>query len=816
MPQAAHPPSKDAKERSQSQVIAFPRSPEEEPPSHNLPLELSSFVGREQEIAEVKRLLLEEDKNRLLTLTGPGGCGKTRLALTVAFEVVQNFEDGGVWWVELASLSDAHLVAQEVVSTLGVPESPGRSLTEMLVEHLKPKKKRTLLVLDNCEHLIDACAALVDTLLRACPDLTVLATSREALGVAGERVWLVPSLSLPDLERLPPIEELRRYEAVRLFVERATAAVSRFELREENAPAVVRLCRQLDGMPLAIELAAARARVLSTEQIASRLEDSFRLLVTESRMALPRQQTLQATIEWSHELLSEQEKVLFRRLSVFAGGCTLEAAEEVCVGEGIEKDEVLDLLIRLVDKSLVLVAEQQQDGAARYWLLETIRQYASEKLKESGEEPAIRRRHADFFLDLAEEAEPELKGSRQVLWVQKLSTEHDNLRAAMRWLLGEEELEQVARLGWALWLFWWIRGFFAEGWRWMEEALAKDGTMPTPARARASFAAGTMATGQADFRAAEPLLGESYELFREVGDKRGAAYALGSIGIAADGQGRHERGIALHEESADLFVEVGDRWAAATEFCFSAVGWLKRGDHGHAERLAEQGLALAREVGDKAGTSMALYVLAMVAQASGDNERARKLFEEALKLTAEVGEEANVAYCLEGLAGVAASKGAVVRAAHLWGAAEAVLEEIVATAIPHAPDPSLHERQVAAARAHLNDEEAFEAAWAEGRALTPKQAIEYALSEEEEPAPTPPSTSATTTTAPRPSYPGGLSAREAEVLKLVARGLTNAQVAQELFISPRTVNRHLNSVYAKLGVSSRAAATRFAVEHDLV
>jgi predicted ATPase len=337
--------------------VVFPRSPTPEPAPNNLPLQLTSFVGREREVADIERLL---SGSRLLTLTGAGGSGKTRLALAVANDLVESFEDG-VWWVELASLSDPDLVAQAVAQVLGVREAQERPLTRTLSDHLGYKK--VLLVLDNCEHLVGSCAALAEALLRACSELRILATSREALGVAGESAWLVPSLDLP--EQQPPIEELTGYEAIHLFVERARAAVSTFELTEHNAGAVVRLCRRLDGIPLAIELAAARVRVLSVEQISSRLEDSFGLLTSGSRTALPRQRTLRATIDWSHELLGEKEKVFFHRLSVFAGGFTLEAAEAVCAGEGIERVEVLDLISRLVDKSLVLVTGRGGGGALR-------------------------------------------------------------------------------------------------------------------------------------------------------------------------------------------------------------------------------------------------------------------------------------------------------------------------------------------------------------------------------------------------------------------------------------------------------------------
>jgi predicted ATPase/DNA-binding NarL/FixJ family response regulator len=762
-------------------------------------LELSSFVGREKELTEVKRWL---EDSRLLTLTGSGGCGKTRLALAAADELSEGFEEG-VWLVELAPLADPSLVAQAVASTLGVREKPGRSLTETLLDHLASKK--VLLVLDNCEHLVEACAELAESLLRFCPGLCVLATSREALGITGEIAWPVPSLSLPDVRRLPDIESLHGYESARLFVERTAAVKPTFALTEQNASAVAQVCYRLDGIPLAIELAAARAKVLSAEQIASRLDDSFRLLKTESRTTDPRQRTLKATVDWSHELLVEQERILFRRLSMFAGGWTLEAAEEVCAGVDVEDDEVLDLLSRLVDKSLVYVAER--GGQTRYRLLETVRQYGRERLKESGEDGSVGERHANHYLALAKEAEPELRGARQVLWLQRLSTEHDNLRAAMAWLLGEGKSERAAGLGWYLWLFWWARGFFFEGRRWMDEALAKGGAMGAPARARALFVAGTMAIGQANFRSAEPLLEESLGLFRGLGDKRGVACTLGGIGVVAIGLGQHERAIVLHEEAADLFLEVGDKWAAGNELGFSALGRFKCGDYVHAQQLAERGLALAQEIGGRTGTYAAL-ILAAAAQALGDTERASTLFKEGLKfmaeLGAEAGDQANVAFCLGGLAAVAASAGRIVSAAHLWGAEEALLERFEVGVHTYLPDRTLHENQIDAARARIS-EEAFAAAWAEGRTMSLEQVIEYAL--EQEPAPEPPASG---------TYPWDLSAREAEVLSLVAKGMTNAEVAEKLFLSSRTVNWHLTSIYRKLGSHSRTEAARFASEHGLL
>src|SRR5215210_205561 len=771
-----------------------PRTPERAP--NNLPLELSSFVGREKELAEVKRLLAD---SRLLTLTGSGGCGKTRLALA-AGGLVEGFEDG-VWLVELAWLADQDLVPQTVASVIGAREQPGHPLAETLSNHLRTK--RLLLILDNCEHLVEACATLTEALLRSCPELRILTTSREALGITGEVAWPVPSLSLPDLRRLPEVESLRRYESARLFLERTTEVNPAFTLTEQNAPSVARVCYRLDGIPLALELAAARSKVLSVKQIADRLDDCFGLLAAGGRTAIPRHRTLHTTMDWSHELLAREERALFRRLSVFAGGFSLEAAESVCAGEDLDRGEVLGWLSRLVDKSLVTAREE--DGEARYRLLETVRQYGREKLSEVDETRRVRERHARYHLALAREAEPELKGERQVAWLERLEREHGNLRAAMRWLLERGEPAEAAKLGWELWLFWGIRAHFAEGRRWMEQALSTgDGSMPASARAKALFVEGMMANYQGDHRSAEPLVEESLGLFRQLDDKPGTAYALSNAGFAASGQGRHQRAIALNEESVHLFLEVGEKWGAAIQFCFLAVAWRDRGDPGRAKRLAERGLALSREVGEKQAISAALYTLATLAQAERDHERARDLFGEGLLLSKDLGNDADVAHCLEGLASIAGAEGKIARSARLWGAEGALLEKLESAVYTYVPDRSLHRSRVADARVRL-DEETFAAAWAEGRAMTPEQAVGYALERPATPEPAVPE-----------SYPAGLSVREVEVLRLVATGLTNAAVAERLLLSPRTVNWHLGSIYRKLGFHSRTEATRFAVEHGLL
>jgi predicted ATPase/DNA-binding CsgD family transcriptional regulator len=763
--------------------------------SANLPVELTSFVGRQREISEVRRLLGD---NRLLTLTGPGGSGKTRLALALAHGVAEDFEEGA-WWVALAPLSDPELVPQAVGSALGAREAPGRTPTEALVEHLEAKK--ALLIVDNCEHLVGACAKLSDVLLRSCPGLKILATSREALGVAGEVSWAVPPLSSPAPDSAPPAAEgLGRYEAVRLFLERAKAAVPSFGLTEENAPAVARLCRRLEGIPLAIELAAARTKVLSVGQILERLEDSLRVLAGMGRTTPERQRTLRGALDWSHELLGEPERVLFGRLSVFAGGWTLEAAEEVGAGDGIDEEEVLDVLSGLVDKSMV-VAESGPEGTLRYRMLEPVRQYARERLGEEARAERVFRRHAAFFLALAERAEPELTGPRQVLWLGRLIEVQDNLRAAMGWLLEEGEFEEAARFGWALWFFWLISGRFSEGRRWMEGALERDVALSAYARATILFVAGAMANAQGDLRTAEPMHEESLRLFREVGDKRGIAHVLGGTGVAVFNQGRLREAVALFEESTDLFLELGDRRSAAWLLCYSAAVRSRQGDLAHAKRLAERGLTLLREVDDRIGISAALCTLAGLAQAEDDRERATGLFKEVLARSVEMGDTTNVVYCLEGLAAIAAAEGELERAARLWSATEALLEESEVPWYPYAPDRSVRGGQLSAARSR-SDETAWETAWAEGRAMAPEEAVGYALRTEESAVP--------------PREKAGLTGRELEVLRLVANGLTDPQVADRLYLSPRTVGFHLRSIYRKLGVPSRAAAAKAAVERSLI
>ena len=802
-------------------------------------------MGREREIEEVKRELAT---TRILTLTGVGGSGKTRLALEVARDLLEAYPDG-VWLVELAPLSEAALVPKAVAEALRVPERPAEPLADTLTEVLRGRQ--LLLILDNCEHLLEATAQLVDVLLDSCPRLRILATSREALGVEGEIRWLVPPLSVPEQGRTPSSEELEGYESVRLFVERAKGRDPSFSLSPKNALAVTEICRRLEGIPLAIELAATRVGTLSIEQISERLTNSLKLLTGGSKTQMPKQRTLRGALDWSYELLSEEEKKFFARLSVFVGGWTLEAAEAVGAGGGAEEEDILDVLSGLVDKSLVVVRERQE-SRVRYRKLEPTRQYAREKLEEGDEGEEVRRRHAGFFLDLAEEAEPRLRGPEDTEWLERLEVEHDDLRAALSWALERGEAEVGLRLAGALWLFWQGHGHYGEGHRWLEQVLERGSQASAAARAKALegegwlvFRSGGMDAGviaareglelsdeaglggavrakflnilgwmtvtQGDYERAKELFEESLKLSRDANDEFGIADGLLGLGNSLDSLGDRGRAKELFEEGIVLCRKLGYLPTLARHMFSLGVSLLFEGDYERGAALNEEAATLLREHGYKGGLEFVLDNLGWAALLQGDHERAKTSYEENLALCKELGDKTGVADSLEGLACVAGTDGEAERAAKLFGVADVLRE---ALGYKHSPEEDAWRETYRATARSLLGEASWEEALAQGHAMGLEEAIEYAL-----PAEKPSATTSTTTAQPStsslPENPAGLTSREVEVLGLVAVGMTNAQTAKELFVSPRTVETHLTSIYHKLGVSSRAGATRFALEHGL-
>ncbi|HEV8338454.1 MAG TPA: tetratricopeptide repeat protein [bacterium] len=640
---------------------------------NNLPVQLTSFVGRLREMGEVKRLLGEA---RLLTITGSAGVGKTRLAIQVGADLLEQFP-GGTWLVELASLSDPALVPRTVAAALGLREEPGRAMEGTLSDHLRDR--RSLLILDNCEHLITSCAQLAETLLRGCVRLCILATSRESLGIQGETTLNLRPLSLPEARTVPVSTTLQESEAVRLFVDRAVASHPGFALTERNAAVVAQVVTELDGTPLCIELAAARVKMLTVEQIGRRLDDRFRLLTGGGRTTVPRHQTLRAALDWSYDLLSNNEQVLLRRLAAFNGGFPLDGAETVCASEAIEWMEVLDLLAHLVDKSLVMVEEREDE--ARYRLLESVRQYAGQRLTEAGEEEAILRRHRDWCLTFAEAADPELRGLNQRAWLQRLEAEHDNLRAALDWSNRNDDGEATLRLAGALGWFWYVRGYPSEGRRWLEHALSRHGDGSGRVRAKALNRAGLLAWYQGVAGRARTLLEEGLALSREAGERWEVAFALTILGALAYQPGADFAGARKWlEESLTVFRALGDRWGMAFALLVLGRVVLRQGNFPEATTLLEESLGLYRVLGDRLGEAWSVQGLGLAARNRGDLAQALRLYEDSLDLFRELGERAHVAVSLNSLGILARYLGDYDRAAPLHEEALSLFQELHDTA----------------------------------------------------------------------------------------------------------------------------------------
>jgi predicted ATPase/DNA-binding CsgD family transcriptional regulator len=849
------------------------------------PAPLTSLIGRLQEVAAACALL-QRPEVRLVTFTGTGGVGKTLMALQVATELQERFVDG-ISFVSLALISDPRLVVPTIAQTLGIKEAGEQPLVDLLQACLRDR--HLLLLLDNFEQVMAAVPAL-SNLLAACPHLKILVTSRAVLHIHGEYEFPVPPLELPDLSHLPEHETLSQNASVALFLQRARAAMPNFQLTSANARAIAEICVRLDGLPLAIELAAARIKLLPPKTLLARLEHRFQVLTNGARDVPARQQTLYNTLAWSYHLLDAEEQRLFRRLSAFACCCTLTALEAVYRDLGDMPAYVLDGVASLIDKSLLQT--EQAGEEPHFEMLQTIHEFGLEVLHVSGELESTRRAHAAYYLRLAEEAEPELVGPQQAAWLERLEQENDNLRVALQWLLepaGNAEngyhKEMALRLAVALASFWNIHGRWSEGRAFLEQALAAGKGVEASLRAKALICAARWAFVQSDYERAQVLCEEGLELYRErrnpsgiatslyylgniawargdmagarslleesltllrqVGARERLAWSLFTMAMLDSSQGKYARARTLFEESLAihrklgnkrgiahslsqlaqmLFLsrgdqarlrslleeclalsrEIGFKEGIAASYCLSGQIALSQGDLVTAHAQAEESLMLYREMGHRHGTAEVLSVLGKVVAAQGDYATARTLHEESCAISSALGEQWMIAECLVELGEVIAAQQQFTWAAQLWGASEVLREAISVPLVP--VERADYEDAISAARVHLG-ERAFAAAWAQGRTRRPEQVL-AGQGQMTGPSPTTPATS------PH-SYPAGLTAREVEVLRLVVKGLTNAQIARELVLSEKTVATHLTHIFNKTISENRAAATAFAIHHGL-
>jgi predicted ATPase/DNA-binding CsgD family transcriptional regulator len=824
----------------------------------NLSPQFTSFIGRESEIAEIERLV---GSIRLLTLVGPGGVGKTRLALETAWHLLPKFS-GGVWLVDLATILEPQLIEQAVGLALQLYKEANRPLLSTIIEALQDRQ--LMLILDNCEHLLAGCAALASALLAACPALSILATSREPLGMGGELIWQVPSLSLPpfsnrqEMDGANPTEfvaQLMGYEAVRLLVHRIQAGRASFSLTPENSPAVAAICQRLDGIPLALELAAARFQLLSAEQVAARLDQTFQLLGKGDRLARPRHQTLRATLDWSYNLLSAKEALFFGRLALFVGDWSLEAAEQICSDElELATDEILDYLAQLVSKSLVVVIEPDQE--AHYRLLEIVRQYAFEKLVQTGEMPQLREKALAYYLKLVGSVMQPVGRKELIPWLRRVEKAYPNIRAACEWAVGNGYWEKALQLSAGLWVYWDRRDQAVEGREWLEpllECTSKLGVKSS--RAEALFAYGSLLSHHGDLTQALGSLEESLAIWQQLDDTKGIGLALMALGSYAMYQEDYELSRSRLIQSLDYLAQTDDPITTLMAHGLLALAYLELGQIPEAQKLMEQNLERARALNDPWLLARALTHLEELVRAQGNLTQAQQLAQEALNyfellnnpnmcamtygnlaqialaqansteaLTLELkcahllvlhqGGHEFICATLAGLAGIVLSQNQPALAARLFGACERYQEKLGVRL--QLNELRQYKADLETLRGRLTPTD-FASFWAEGRKWSPGQAISQVetfqatlLKEMTLSRPAADSGSPKTT-----ACDSGLSAREQEVLVLLAKGMTNKQIAQTLVISPKTVNRHLEAIFSKLGVNSRSAATRYALEHHL-
>jgi len=809
----------------------------------NLPVQLTSFIGRERELTEVERLV---STSRLVTLTGAGGCGKTRLAIQVADNIKDRFEDG-VWLADFVPLREPGLVPQHVAQTLGLRPSPDHPLNELLLNFVRPKQM--FLILDNCEHLIVACSSLAHQLLASANGLNILATSRQPLAIPGEKIYQVQGLAFPALNSATrlDLQVLQRYDAVHLFVERARAIAPRFRITTENAPEIIEICRRLDGIPLALELASARLNILTPQQIVGRLGDRFALLNAGQLTGTgTHHQTLRAAINWSYDLLISEEQTLLRRLAVFDAGWTLDMAEGICAWDGVAKEHLLDLFSSLVDKSLVL-AETSGRAEARFRLLETISEYALEKLKEAGEFERLRNRHLDFFTVRTGEIVSKMQSSSYPsLWFNWLDSELDNIRSALEWALESGQIESGLRLVITLFDFWISHSSISEGRNWYERLLAQaDEQIPIMLRARANFNAAMTAGFMGDATAARThermtvalceaageegvqLLASAQapivvaaimdrdfltvyntaerivQLLREMDDKQELTMSLGTQAVAASGLGRYQIARSLAEESLKAAHKSGNLFAAA--IMVSYLGYIEHCEQNYerAQALYEEALTALREQGATHEEPRVLQSLAHSRLQQGDLDQAYALICESVALYRNQGELKPMGECLISFGVLASERGMQVEAVRLLTTGATHGRSVYVSLL--LAEGREYERYLAKARSQLSEQE-FEQAQEAGRIQTLEQGIEYALS-----LPLDPAGSASKEQVEF----GGLTEREREVVMLIAQGKTNGEIASELVLSKRTVEKHVANILSKLELTSRAQIVRWAMEHHL-